>query len=258
MYMNRSFLSILLFTLIILNSSAQNIDSTIFSDIENTNWKRRFYNTADSLEHISDSIRELRQSNLEKHVLSLKNNYSSLNELSRDLLKPAINDSEKIWLIFRWITNNIAYDCEEYHKTDLTYKQEVFYDPRHNHFKNIDSLNGVNTFKKRKGVCEDYADLFKTLCDINHLTCEKIDGYTEKGKDVSRKSKENLSSNHAWNIVQIHTLWYMIDATWASGYADQNVTVFTKHFQPDYYLTPINEGYPDHCANKSRLKKLGL
>ena len=239
---------------------AQNLDSAIFSDVDHTDWKRRFYSSEDSLSFIKDSIEAHRRQELEQYVLSMKKNYATITALSADLVKPAKNEEEKVWLIFRWVTDNISYDCQRYHgnPSGVSYS----YDPKVSKavieakIENLAYEDGLTAFRKRKGICEDYADLFKALCDINNITCRKVHGYADKYGKAINKNQNNkaLTENHAWNTVLLDGKWYMLDATWSSGYCDEKVTKFTKRFTLDYYLSPLAEGYPDHLLSKALIQ----
>lgn len=56
-------------------------------------------------------------------------------------------------------------------------------------------------FKNHKGVCYNYATLFRALCIYNGIDCQTIEGYAAGGL-------------HAWNQVKIGKTWYYIDTTW--------------------------------------------
>lgn len=57
------------------------------------------------------------------------------------------------------------------------------------------------------GVCQNYAELYKLLCDIAGINCRleagKVDGVS-----------------HAWNLVEIDGTWYHVDTTWADTNSD--------------------------------------
>ena len=68
--------------------------------------------------------------------------------------------------------------------------------------------------KRKQTVCAGYARLFKTLCDFAGIKSEIITGYAKTNLMSSRQFK----CNHNWNAVLIDSNWYLLDATWASGY----------------------------------------
>ena len=104
----------------------------------------------------------------------------------------------------------------------------------------------LNVFRKREAVCDGYARLFKTLCDYAGIQSEVINGYARG--DVNRVG-QSFVSNHAWNAVFIDSSWYLLDATWASGYITYRGDAFVKRYDDSYFMaspqTFIMDHYPD-------------
>ena len=96
----------------------------------------------------------------------------------------------------------------------------------------------------KKGVCEDYSRLFKTLCYYAGIDCEVI-----KGRGRYWDDEVSGGTNHAWNAVMIGNKWHLLDVTWAAGICDDSVKAFMKSYNDFYFLTPpgafINTHFPD-------------
>lgn len=121
-----------------------------------------------------------------------------LEDLVSYLIQPTDNESEKAEILFYWIAHNIDYDTDAYMtKSYLTNKN--------------------NILKSKKGVCADYANLYKRMCDLAKIECHLIIGYA-KGYSYS-KEKGFPDTNHAWNVVKIDDQLKLVDTTWDSGYA---------------------------------------
>ena len=126
--------------------------------------------------------------------------------------KHSLNEAESAYFVYKWLAENIAYDCY-----GLNHGEE-------DHGENY-------TYQKGKGVCSGFSYLFKTFCRQLGLDVEYIVGYTEP--NIS-------SSNHAWNVVKIDGSYYLVDATWGSGGCDGDK--FVKKFN-EYYFCPRPEAF---------------
>ncbi len=111
------------------------------------------------------------------------------------LSKGGNSPDQRVELFCYWIAENIAYDTYGF----TTGK----YSP----------TSTILTTKK--GVCENYSELLKSMCDLLGIECHVIDGYS-KGYGYT-KNKVFQSSDHAWNIVKLSGKYTFIDLTWASG-----------------------------------------
>ncbi len=169
--------------------------------------------------------------------------YYNLDELHNKLAIKSYSDSEKVRSFYYWITQHISYDVSEFHWSG-------YVAPRH--LQSTDSLErvkvhlndyGAYVLKRKKGVCEGYATIFKLLCDRSKIECVIIHGC---GKTDVSSIGQSLTENHAWNAVKIKGKWLLIDVCWASGYCDNMVTKFTKQLNENYYLTPPDRLIYDH------------
>jgi hypothetical protein len=100
--------------------------------------------------------------------------------------------------------------------------------------------------QKGEAVCDGYARLFTTLCDYAGICSEIIIGYAKNG---TNKPTQKFGVNHYWNAVMIDGKWYLLDATWASGYISFSRDEFIREYDENYFLTApevfIRDHYPD-------------
>ena len=79
---------------------------------------------------------------------------------------------------------------------------------------------------RRKGVCNDYAELFAAMC-------------RSLGMQVKRKSGDNTSGGgHQWNLIYLDGKWNRLDATWANNNPNQYKTY--AEFYPEFDAVTFN------------------
>jgi hypothetical protein len=99
-------------------------------------------------------------------------------------------------------------------------------------------------FKTRTGVCAGYAKLLEAMGQaIGEEIIYVVGDSRDQTGDIS-------GGGHAWNGVKIAESWYLIDATWDSGYV--NGATFTKKYSNSYLLPPpesmVISHFPDDAA----------
>lgn len=109
-------------------------------------------------------------------------------------------DSERVFLYYGLI--GIHYKYDQQRKKDGKRAKE--YTPEY-------------TVKRRKGVCRDFAAVFKELCDRSDIPCVLASGRAKV--PVGEWMKDAILfklkySNHAWNIVKYDDEWHLMDPTW--------------------------------------------
>ena len=140
------------------------------------------------------------------------------------------------WIIFYWVAKNISYDTVAYFSK--TYGDQT--------------AEGV--FRRRRGVCEGYVNLYKYLCDKVDLKCEIVSGYS-KGYGFEISKGIPTETDHVWNAVEISGHWYLIESTWGSGYLNDEKS-FVREFNPYYFLPRPNEMIYDHLPLDERWQLL--
>ena len=169
--------------------------------------------------------------------------------LTKELTSSHTEQLSKVRAIFIWVTDNIEYDYEFINKgkeikvpkckpgVDCRQMREEW---------ESDYLKEV--LKKKRGVCDGYARLFRKMCGIAGIPCEIVPGYT-KTKPYQIGSPGSLS--HAWNAVLIDSAWHFLDVTWASGGCAVNeesgkLLPFRKHFNEYYWFTSFTDLARNH------------
>jgi transglutaminase/protease-like cytokinesis protein 3 len=181
------------------------------------------------------------------NVDSIVSSWNLRNETDIDFLADTLtssfdDDSLKMRAIYFWITDNIAYDIKKL--------RAVVGGSRYPKKKEMDEDERLYseiwyTVKKKKGICGDYANLFAYMCKEAHIPCVVIGGNASNSNVLLQLRAPD--TKHAWNAVQIHHKWYLLDATWASGYVlFRKKPRFEKARNEFYYLTPPQELIKTH------------
>jgi hypothetical protein len=174
---------------------------------------------------------------IDTHVLQTPNQMeTSVQTLAAYLVKPARNEHEKVRAIFRWVTENIAYDTDGYFSGKYG------------------DLSPDGVLKSRRAVCDGYAGLFDMLGEAAGLEVVKVIGYS-KGYSYAVGDTYDRTTNHAWNAVMIDNQWHLLDATWGAGYLGENKK-FVRKFQAYYFLTPPEAFIYDHLPSETRWQLL--
>lgn len=169
-------------------------------------------------------------------------NSNSPDTLAQLLTAQYSTQLEKVRSIFRWITEHIEYNTlrfqpyAKYHDDGIESEEDSL--PQ---LRPLDERVSRIVLKRRQTVCEGYARLFKTLCDFAGIKSEIITGYAR-----TNSNSKKFQCNHNWNAVMIDSNWYLLDATWASGYLSFSGTEFIKDYNDYYFLTPPKYFIEDH------------
>lgn len=176
--------------------------------------------------------------------------------LADTLTSPFNTDVEKFRSIFKWVTNNIAYDVDLYMK-DQAKQREYRRDPKKLRKWNATfSKLMISRLKSQyKTVCSGYSELVEELCMHAGISCKVIIGYGR----TSMQAGDVADSNHAWNAVKLDDKWYLCDATWSAGFGDIDARKFQRNFTEAYFLSSpdyfIRRHYPSDTAWSLLLKK---
>lgn len=156
-----------------------------------------------------------------------------LRALALKLTLPLSTEEEKFRSIFKWVCNNIGYDYPMHLRNQHKRKKLKTASEREQWNKKIAKEAIVKLLQKRVTVCSGYAHLLKELCSLAGITCVVIDGY---GRTAQATIGSEGIPNHSWNTVKLNDVWYLCDATWASGAYDTQSMSFVKKYTDAYFL----------------------
>ncbi len=171
--------------------------------------------------------------------------------LSFLLTKTCSTQTEKVKAIFYWITDNIAYH-RPVDRNRKTKNRTVFLEQQELDDKALPSLTdrvATKVLQEKTAVCEGYARLFKSLCEHAGIRAEIITGYA---RTDANKANANFRSNHTWNTVYIDSSWFLLDATWASGYISMPSGEFVKYYDSGYFLSSPAKFSQHHYPDDTR------
>lgn len=161
----------------------------------------------------------------------------NLEELTHYLTAAYEQPRLKARAIYRWLAHNIAYDVEAF---------------RANGGRGLD-FTPAAVLKKRKSVCEGYAQLFLAMAKIAGLEATIVRGYSKGfGYYVGKKFDR---TDHAWNAVKLEDTWQLLDATWGAGIVTNEIK-FEKKFKDYYFCTPPELFIFDHLPEDPKWQLL--
>jgi hypothetical protein len=162
-------------------------------------------------------------------------NEADLIQLTNQLTFPFDKQDEKVRAVFRWITANIEYDTAILKN------------------KNRRARTFQEVLARKKDICSGYAMLFKAMMDNAGIECAVINGHS-KGYQYELVDLFDEKNAHAWNAVKLNDHWYLIDATWGSGYIEDGR--FVRSFNDYYFFTPAEELIQTHYPDERRWQLL--
>ena len=157
-----------------------------------------------------------------------KNNKDKLKEIANNIINK-YNEEHKndnyeitdIAKIGKWVKNNIEYD------------------------ENEKSLNPMEIYNKKKGVCKQYTILFNALLYSLGYKCIYVCGFAIQDNDSF-----DSSDSHSWSLVRVNGKWLPFDATW--GIFTGKLTI--GHIFEDYFLKTNKSKTIDKLINKDEAK----
>jgi transglutaminase/protease-like cytokinesis protein 3 len=184
-------------------------------------------------------------------VKNYPNSYSSPDKLAKQIQDDFIMPEEKARAIYTWIALHVDYDLKLYKSgtkaTTYSYSTE-----EEKQVKEREILEDLakTTLKKKKGVCEGYATLFKILCDLVSIECQVVHGFAK-----TREQEIGIAprgSNHAWNVVKINNEWKLVDATWGAGYVNWNTDKFVTEFSSCFFFMDPDKFVLNHFPDDEK------
>lgn len=144
--------------------------------------------------------------------------FSKVEELANRIDKDFTSDIDKVRATFFWLAKNIRYNLREYHNPKQRYYSFHYSSEaeKEQKFQALKDKLIAATFRNKTGVCEEYAQSFKKVCDLIGIEAEVIKGYVKNGaNEIGRVAN---TPNHAWNAVKVNEKWMILDATWGAGH----------------------------------------
>lgn len=161
------------------------------------------------------------------------------------LTKPFAEKIDKARVIYTWIANNITFDVKAARNTQT------------------DKNTPTEVLLYRKAVGIGFATLFQDMCSSAGIRCLTADGYLKRTtEDIGQNSTE---INHSWAVVQLGIspdTWHYVDVALAAGTTDDDLKIFTKQFNDNYFFAnkaifnlqhfPYNEAWKLDAAPKNK------
>jgi hypothetical protein len=163
-----------------------------------------------------------------------KSEYAIPENLAKALCKTLKTDREKARVLFTWVALNIRYDLNAVGKEGPDADSQEEYEAK----------RVTQAYRKGRGVCMDYALLYKQMADAVGLECAFVTGH-------SKGSVRGGWGDHAWNAVKINGKWELLDATWGSGHVKDDGK-FHAIFQAGYFFTPPRIFALDHFPEEEK------
>ena len=122
------------------------------------------------------------------------------NEMIKDKIKYSMNKAECAYFVYKWIAQNIEYNCnyiiEEESSTEI-----------------------ILTYNEGKGGAIGITGLFNRLCELLNVDSNIITGLTK----ITTYNKTHLIDikDYAWNSVFINKEYYLIDLIRGAGYCSR-------------------------------------
>ena len=177
-------------------------------------------------------------------IVSKYARFSKVEDLAIQIEKDFSSDAKKSRAAFFWLTKNIRYNLREFHSPSkrnysFRYSSEEEKTEKLQAFK--DDLV-AETFKNKTGVCEEYAQSFKKICDLLAIESEVIKGNVRNTADEIGQISN--TTNHAWNVVKIDEKWIILDVTWGSG--SETNGKWIRDFDDYFYDIPTHKIFKTH------------
>ncbi|MBN2738497.1 MAG: transglutaminase domain-containing protein [Spirochaetales bacterium] len=158
------------------------------------------------------------------------NGVKTVREYSQKLTEGLSTDLEKIDRIYQFVCFGDSLGSFEY-----TYYYDIA--PGYLTASWIDVFIASQFLEIRKGVCNDFSELFAALARAAGFEVTRVRGFTTAG------------SGHQWNRVKVDGLWYRVDATYGCGSSEYKVFAeFYPEFDAGYFYQSHELNY---TVNKS-------
>ncbi len=133
-----------------------------------------------------------------------------IKSLSNSIVGNETDEYRKLYLLNRWVAENIYYDYDYYYGRS----NELFYAPE-------------DVYLSRRSVCAGYARLLKALVQAQGIPCMEVSTYSAGVSTIGYFDESNYmteDSNHAHveAYLAAEDRWVTMDPTWDSGNKYEN------------------------------------
>ncbi len=192
-------------------------------------------------------------STIDDAIANYPKSFASPEKLAEKIKTDFTSEEEKARAIFTWIALNVQYDLKSYYSQSSN--PQIAYsfsseEERLNKEQKFRRDSAAKLLRTKKGVCQDYASLFHTLCELVGLKCMTIAGTSKTV--LNHIGKLPKASDHAWNAVKVGETWRLIDVTWASGMANFDTGKMMQQFNDAYFFTPPAIFFLNHFPDDKR------
>lgn len=164
--------------------------------------------------------------------------------LANKIEKDFSTDTEKARAAFFWLAKNIRYNLRAYYSPKQRYYSFRYSSEAEKAQKLQKAKDKIinATFRNKTGVCEEYAQSFKKICDLLGIEAKVLTGYVRNNsREIGKIAK---STNHAWNAVKLDGKWIVLDATWAAGFERNGKWI--RQFNGYYFNIPTHKIFKTH------------
>ena len=175
--------------------------------------------------------------------------FNKVEDLADKIDEDFKNDADKARAAFFWLAKNIRYNLKEYYSPGKRSYRFKFSSEEDRVLK-IQAIKDkfiAEAFKNKMGVCEEYAQSFKKICDLLNIEAAVIKGNVRS--DAREIGTASNTTNHAWNAVKIDGKWKILDATWAAGYEYDGKWV--RKFNNYFFNIPTNKIFKTHYPKEA-------
>ena len=151
---------------------------------------------------------------------------------AKELTDSYTSDYKKAQAIFEFVNVNMQYDTTEAYA----------------------NKGALSAFKNMKGVCEEYATLFVSMCRAIDIPSRCVEGYLVQGTALDNSGDYVKSlGDHLWAEIYLQDFgWVPVDPTMANSGPSKgipNLKVFCKHNSSEYEYM-VNGIYNPEKANR--------
>ena len=202
---------------------------------------------------VTSSIFSQKYDRVDNAVKLYPKSYSNPQQLASRINREFFTDEDKVRAVFSWIATNISYDWKLAVSQANDNQVAYYYTSEEERLIKMvkfqqDLTN--KTIRSGMGVCQGYAALFHSVCDLMGIKCMDINGTSKSNTyNIGQLPK---ASDHVWNAVKIDNSWKLIDVTWAAGAIDSRTNRFVYDFNDAYFFTSPDAFFLNHYPDDTQ------